>query len=131
MRLLLLKVCNGVLAHLKQKYLVPVFYLDFAREEQTPQLNGLLTGDGLREMIEGRNHCDADAVLLFAASFINRNPGFLERRDLTRISTGHTTMVKTLFFEHREKAWLESELVRLQSETQKFKSTFEKTFAPQ
>lgn len=48
-RLPLFKACTGKLACTDEKYPIPGFHVKLGRKGHTAQLNGLLTGDGLRE----------------------------------------------------------------------------------
>lgn len=52
-RLPLLKPCSAILAHTEEKGPVLSLHLESAKSEQTAQLNSLLKGDEMREMMEG------------------------------------------------------------------------------
>lgn len=52
MKLPLLEAPSAILAHMEEKYLVPGLHVDFVKKEQTAQLDGSFTRDGLRGMIE-------------------------------------------------------------------------------
>lgn len=77
-RLPLLEFCNGILAHMEERYPVSGIHADFARKEPTEQLSGPLTEKGLQRMTEGRNHYAVGRAFLFAAAIIDNSLGFPE-----------------------------------------------------
>lgn len=78
-RLPLIIVFSAILAYIEEKYPVPGFHVDFAQKKDITQLSGLITGDGLRGLMERIKYSAAEMVLPFFASFIRRNFGFVER----------------------------------------------------
>lgn len=55
-RLQLLETWKGVLAYNDEKYSLSGLYVDYAKNEQPAQLKGVLTGERLRGLMEGKNH---------------------------------------------------------------------------
>lgn len=98
-RVLLLKACSGVLAHIEKKYLLHCSCVDFARNDHTAQLNGPFTRERLQGMMRGRNCYANDELLLSVVTFTDRSLGFVERCDLTRISVLCTEMVNRAIFD--------------------------------
>lgn len=79
-------------------------------------MNGIVTRERLRGMMDGRNCYAVDVVSLFAVAFISRSLGFVERYDLTRMKMLYTEKFNKFILGHQGGARVESETVRLQSE---------------
>lgn len=86
MRLALFKASIGTLASTEEIYPVSGLHVGFAKKKQTALLSGLLVGDGLRRMMEGRTCCAADTVYPFAAASTDRGPSSVASCNLTLMS---------------------------------------------
>lgn len=82
--------CNGVLAHLEQKYPLLGLRVEFAEKKEKTQLSGLNTGSGLRGMVKGRSHHTVYAVFWFVAAFFDRILGSVQQCDLARMNGLYT-----------------------------------------
>lgn len=80
---------HGILAHIDKKYTVRGLRVDFAEKERTAELEVLLTGEGLGDMMEGKNYYAFDAAFPSVAVFIYRSLGFVERYRLTRMNVSN------------------------------------------
>lgn len=60
--------------------------MNFSKKEKTAQVNGLLTEDGLEELLEGKNCYALDIEFPFVVSFIEKRIGFERNCDLTRMN---------------------------------------------
>lgn len=81
-----LKAWNGILIDVKENHALPGLHVSFADKEKIAEMNGLCTGDGLQEMLEGRDHYALDMVFSFVAIFSDKSVGFETKCDLTRTS---------------------------------------------
>lgn len=77
-RLLLLTMCNAILAYIEMKYPVLGLHVSLANKEQMSQLDGLFAKDELQRMTERRKHYAIDMEFLFAVLFSDRNLAFVE-----------------------------------------------------
>lgn len=84
--------------------------------KRTAQLDGLLTGDGLRRMLEENIHHAVDILLPFVTSFIDRSVGLEANFDLIRMGVQCIDNITQVLGDHREVHWKEGDLLRLQSE---------------
>lgn len=84
MELSLLVMCSGTLAYKEEMYPDHGFHLNFAENKQTADLNGLVTGGGLRGMLETKNSYVVHTAFLFVAASMDRSRGFMERAGSTR-----------------------------------------------
>lgn len=69
-RLALPKACNGVPAHIEEKYKILGLHVDFAKKEHTAELIGLFRSERLRETLNMREHYAVGTVFSFAAALI-------------------------------------------------------------
>lgn len=67
--------CPAPSARIEEKYSVPVLHVDFAKKEHSAQMNGLITEDRLRRMMDGRYRYAIDTVYSLVASSWDRNLG--------------------------------------------------------
>lgn len=79
-KLLLLEAFSAIWAHIEDRYLILGLHVDFAEENQTAQLTGLLPGDGLRGKMDGRNYC----TMLLRRSFRLLSRSLIEASALWR-----------------------------------------------
>lgn len=109
---------------------IPAFLLhvDFARKKQTAEANGPFTDEELRRLIERSNYYAADTVFPLTAEFNDRNLGSVERWALTWVYVSYTEVENKMLFEQRGNAWVGGELMRMLSETWRFKHVVEETF---
>lgn len=98
--LLLLKAYNDILAHTKEKYPASGKHLKSAKNKQTAELKGPFTSERLRGTTKRRYYHAVDAVFLFVAVFIDKNLGFVESCDLTRMNVLYTKIAIKMLFEH-------------------------------
>lgn len=130
MGLLLLIAYNSGLAHIEHKYPVSDPHVDLAENEQTTQLNDLVTTEEMREMLDRRNVFALGTLLPFDAAFNDRSLSSVERCSSPRSTVFYTTMVIKALSQQIEDAWMGDELVRLQSEISKLKGIFEQRSTP-
>lgn len=78
----------------------------------------------------GGSYYACDKLFPFVAVFIHSGLGFVKTRKLTRTNVLYTLIMNKMLFDHRNWAWVEVELIRLQLEIWKFKSDVQKIFAP-
>lgn len=64
------------------------------------QLHGVLTGDGVRRMLEGKNRSAVGTVFLIVASFIDRNAGSEAHCDLTRVNGQYIDTINKVLVDH-------------------------------
>lgn len=59
-----------------KKYVLPGLHVNFAQKEKSPHFNDLLTGDGLRRVLEEKNYYAVDMVFPFIPSLIDKGFDF-------------------------------------------------------
>lgn len=104
--------------------------MELGKKQQTAQLSGLFTEDGLREMTKSRISYAADMRLPYDAPGIDGCLGFMERCELTRMNLFYTEVANSLLSDHSREAWTARKLASLRSEISKLKNAVERATGP-
>lgn len=96
--------------HNEKKYDLSRLLLNFGKKGKTAQLNGLLTGHGLRGMVDGRDYYAGAIVFPFLASFNYKSFGLEKSCDLTRMNVQLTDNVDKVLVHHKEVQCVKGEL---------------------
>lgn len=120
----LLKACSRILAHVEERCALRGLHLNFAKNEIAAQLNGLFTEDGIRGLLEGKNHYGVDMVFPFLVSSFDRSTGSEANGDLIATSMQCIDIVNKGLADHREVKWVQGKLTKLCPETEAFKRLF-------
>lgn len=86
-----MEVCK--LALTANQYPVSGLPVDFARKKQMAQPSGLFMEEGLQAMMKAKTCYAIYSLFPFIAAFIDRRHGFVESRNLIRMSVLCTEMV--------------------------------------
>lgn len=116
-----LKACIGILARAEDKCALPGLHVNLSIKEKTAQLNGLLTGGGLQEILKGKCHYAINRTVPFVASFSDRNVGFDVNRDLTGKNFQCIDVTNKLLVNHRQMLRVERKHLRLWFEFEELK----------
>lgn len=76
-------VCYSLIASIEKKIPVTGFSIDFLEGELSSQLNGLLTGDGVHSMLEGKDYQCVDVEFPPICVYGNMAPEYNEHAELT------------------------------------------------
>lgn len=90
--------------HTEEKYLASGLRVEFAKKQQTAQLNGLVTEERLRGTMEERIYYVIDAVCWLVVAFNDRSVVFLERCEVIRMSAWYTEMVSKVISDYGGKS---------------------------
>lgn len=82
LKMSLLKACNRILAHVEQIYALHGLHVGFAKKKSA-ELNGLLTGHGLRGTLGEKDPHAVYMIFLLVASFTDGGIGYEASFDVT------------------------------------------------
>lgn len=105
-------------------------HANFAKKQQTASQNVLFTRKKLQGMMAGTSHYALDTMFPYITVVVDKNLSFMERCDSTWMSTSYDVITKKMPLDQKVRAWVETEIVRLWSETWKFNSVVERIFPP-
>lgn len=111
----LLRACNGILTHIKERYPDLGLHVEFPKKGETLQLHGLVTKKKLRVVTERRNYYASDTVFSCFAVFIDGSLRFVKMSSLTWMNIFYNGMPNKALFDQRGDAWVELEIMRLRS----------------
>lgn len=90
-----------------------MLHLNFGKNRKPPQVNGLLTGDGLQALLKGQESCVIDMVFPIVACFVDRKIVLQASCAFTRMIVQCTVVGNKVLFNYRETRRVESKLSQL------------------
>lgn len=104
--------------------------MNFAKKENSAELNGLSTVQSLGWMLESKNHYAADMVFLPVALCTHRRIGLEASYDVHQMSVQYIDSMNKELVDHRKVRLVKRQLSELQSETEEFKRVVQRALAP-
>lgn len=71
-----MRACKNILAHITEIRALSGPHMSFAKKGKAAHFDSLFTGDGLREMLEGKGYHAVDVVFTFMALLTGESHGF-------------------------------------------------------
>lgn len=101
---------------------MPKLHIDFSKGGAQNGWDGILTGSGLRSILEGKNFQSLDKFFPFVAAFINRSTGHDSTTPMTMVHTCYSDIICQMVGKVGKRVSSQEKLKRLGEKINKFKS---------
>ena len=121
-RTIILNACNDLLALYQKDSYVKELQFNYMSSKKGKRVNGTMTNDGIRGMLEGKIYRTIDMVFPFFAAFIDMCCEETDSCPLTKVCSQYTELMTFSLKLGYTSGWTEAELKSLQRNINHFKA---------